>query len=330
MYPPANNSEQSGKSLSSPDWELEPADEAQTTDSIPPPPRKSAPAEAAANRSRPLPAAASRARVRRGTGRGLGKWLNGLLAIALPVLGLAWYQQDRLPPSRELLAELSQEPIQTAAAAEEAQPFRFSYRKREFEVKTLATYELWGVIVSHNDIHGLMDIYHDKNSLDTKDICVLWGDNATRDDYLKASFTSGAWTCNFSYPQGVVLDEKEIANNHLITDSDEIRGKIDGLRKGDQIHLRGRLVAYRDLKWTNFWRTSSLTRSDQGNGACEVVFVEDIEVLKPGNPAWRKAYRIAAWATAIVLGLKFLSLLAYLFKPADERLSGFWDKSKKR
>ena len=101
------------------------------------------------------------------------------------------------------------------------------------------------------------------------------------------------WTCYYEYPAGVAFSESEVSNNHPITDSPAVRRQIDGLRRGDQVHLRGRLVGYRDRLWGEFWRNSSLTRGDSGNGACEVVFVEEVEVLKPANPQWRKAYRMA-------------------------------------
>lgn len=261
-----------------------------------------------------------RPRRENGAEQALGPWLNGLLLLVAVVLGLAWTQKDRLPPPQELLPDLAQAPAQTPV---EDAPFRFGYRKHEYEVKTLAAYELWGVIVSHNDITGLADIYHSADSFDTKDVCVLWGGNAGRDDYLKARFSSGAWTCYYEYPEGVSLNPQEVSNNHLITTSASLRKAINGLHKGDQIHFRGRLVSYRDLKAPEFWRTSSLTRSDSGNGACEVVLVEQLDVLKPGNPGWRKTYQLAAWAFLALLALRGLLFLRYLFQPADERLTGF-------
>jgi len=253
-----------------------------------------------------------------GAGRALGWALNSLLLLAGAVSALAWLCQDRLPAPKELLPDLAQAPVQTPL---QAPPFEFSYRSHDYEVKTFADYELWGVIVSHNNISGVGDIYHDADSLDTKDICVLWGGNTARDDYLRVSFSSGAWTCYYEYPAGVTFNASEVSNNHLITDSPVIRKQIDGLRRGDQVHLRGRLVGYRDRLWGNFWRNSSLTRADSGNGACEVVFVDDIEVLKPANPQWRAAFRISGWAALALLIVRALLFLAEMFRPVDERLS---------
>jgi hypothetical protein len=54
-----------------------------------------------------------------------------------------------------------------------------------------------------------------------------------------------------------------------------------------------------------------------------VVFVEGIDVLKPGNARWRQACRLAFWAGLALAALRAMLLFAELFKPADERLSGF-------
>lgn len=242
-----------------------------------------------------------------------------LLAAAL-LWGLAWLRQDRLPGPSEIVPALSQAPLQTPL---EARAFLFGYRRHNYQVKTFAEYELWGLIVSHNNISGVADIYHDADSLDTKDICVVWGASLARGDYLKARFSSGAWTCYYEYPEDAPLDAREVANNHLITDSDSLRRAINGLRRGDQVHIRGRLVGYRDTAFPDFWRNSSLTRADTGNGACEVVFVEGVEVLKPGNPRWRAAGRLAFWAVLALAALRAGLLLAELARPADGRLSAF-------
>jgi hypothetical protein len=78
------------------------------------------------------------------------------------------------------------------------------------------------------------------------------------------------------------IPRKEIelssANMHIIPSSDKIEDVLDDIRIGNVIQLSGKLVevtaedGYR-------WR-SSLSRSDDGNGACEVVWVEEISILK--------------------------------------------------
>ena len=55
--------------------------------------------------------------------------------------------------------------------------FDFTYKGQRVEVEPVADYEMWGLVVSHNNIKSIADIYHDSSSVDTKDLCVVWGDS---------------------------------------------------------------------------------------------------------------------------------------------------------
>jgi len=156
-------------------------------------------------------------------------------------------------------------------------------------VRPVASYELWGLVVSHNDIKSVADIYHDRSSVDTKDLCVVWGDNLRRDDYRRVKFWSGPFTCYFRIPDGTAFALDGAGNNHLITDRPEVRRAIAGVHIGDQVHLRGLLVDYQMDDWEDFWRRTSTVRNDSD---CEVVFVQSLEVLRRGTPAWYAARRL--------------------------------------
>ncbi len=78
-----------------------------------------------------------------------------------------------------------------------------------------------------------------------------------------------------------------------------------GVRKGDQVHLKGWLVSY-GIKDTPYRRVSSTTRTDRGNGACETIFVTDFEVLKKANEEWHVLFKLS-------LGLMVLSAAALVF-----------------
>lgn len=64
------------------------------------------------------------------------------------------------------------------------------------------------------------------------------------------------------------------ANLHLIPANPEIRNALLSAREGDLIRLEGQLVDvdHPDLGW---WRTSR-TRSDTGDGACEILLVRRV------------------------------------------------------
>ena len=64
---------------------------------------------------------------------------------------------------------------------------------------------------------------------------------------------------------------------HIIPANDELAKRLHKVRVGQVVELRGSLVEVRDrehLVWA-----SSLSRDDDGKGACEVFYVEQLELL---------------------------------------------------
>jgi hypothetical protein len=221
-----------------------------------------------------------------------------LLAAALTLV--SWLMKGRLPEPREIAPELLTEPVQEPTTSE---PFSFDYRGRGCRVRPVARYELAGVVVSHNDIESFADLYHDSSSVDTKDLCVVWGPNLERSDFRRVDYRSGSFTCYFRHPPGVRFSRRGLGNNHLITDSAAVRERIAAVRVGDQVLIRGLLVDYQMEDWRDVWRRTSTVRADDG---CEVIFVESIEVLRRGTPGWYRAFRAAG---AVTLGLPALYLV---------------------
>jgi len=70
-----------------------------------------------------------------------------------------------------------------------------------------------------------------------------------------------------------------IANNHLIPADDEVGQALSRVRVGDLVTLTGRLVdvEIRDAGARTVFRgRTSLSRSDVGSGACEILYVETV------------------------------------------------------
>jgi hypothetical protein len=66
------------------------------------------------------------------------------------------------------------------------------------------------------------------------------------------------------------------SNMHMIPANGEIRKRLLAVRQGGLISLSGYLVGVQqDGRWIWF---SSLSRTDSGNGACEIVWVEDVVI----------------------------------------------------
>jgi hypothetical protein len=226
-----------------------------------------------------------------------------LFLAAAALFAFARWRERRLPPPQDLLAEVRPAPTQGPT---DRRPFEFSYKGKRCFVRPVASYEIQGLVVSHNDIHSVADIYHDSTSVDTRDLCIAWGRNLDDRTYLETEFWSGPWTCYARWPARVVFDGAALSNNHLITDRPELRKRLEHVHVGDQVRLTGLLVDYRMEDWGDFWRRTSTVRNDSD---CEVIFFDDLEVLRANVPLWHAVARTAK-ALLIALPVAWLMLAA--------------------
>jgi hypothetical protein len=89
---------------------------------------------------------------------------------------------------------------------------------------------------------------------------------------------SGRWyywrVSEFPIPQREI--EIHSANMHMIPATPAIEDRLTALRTGDVVRLRGYLV---EVWARDGWRwRSSLSREDTGAGACEVVWLEELDL----------------------------------------------------
>ena len=78
----------------------------------------------------------------------------------------------------------------------------------------------------------------------------------------------------FPIPRKEIVESS--ANMHIIPANEKVRKNIGKVKKGSLVYIRGKLV---EVNRADGWRwKSSLTRSDTGQGACEVIWVEELRV----------------------------------------------------
>ena len=68
-----------------------------------------------------------------------------------------------------------------------------------------------------------------------------------------------------------------VSNIHIIPANPQIAAELKRVKQGDLVKLRGDLVEVDDHGWT--WR-SSLSRTDVGDGACELLRVQSIQWME--------------------------------------------------
>jgi len=238
------------------------------------------------------------------------KALQHYLAIFLAVCAIvATYLSLRevpLPEASAVDREITEgEPLQQPS---DARIFTVDIRGYTYTLTPKASYDISGLVVSQHRGDALFNLGHKVDPGNIKDICVVWGEVVTNGSYRKVKFTSGEFTCWYRWSGALTppFNPEKASNNHLIPANAAIASRINAIHVGDQVRLTGLLVDYevtRDGKEI-FTRRTSLTRTDTGNGACEILYVTDLTVLRRGDHLRADAGRYAWYTTlAVFVGL---------------------------
>jgi len=116
------------------------------------------------------------------------------------------------------------------------------------------------------------------------DLALGWGamSDSSVLDRIDISQSARWYRTRYEFPSPIP-DQQIIANSsnmHMIPAGKSIERSLKKLREGDIVLIRGFLVDVdHDSGW--YWR-SSMSRTDTGDGACELVFVEYLSVENPG------------------------------------------------
>jgi len=158
---------------------------------------------------------------------------------------------------------VAEEPVQRPTTAT-------GWESRGYHFTPLAEFEATAVILHLKRYHSGRE-----SDLSPVDLALGWGPMSDQSiiDRLEIS-QSGRW---YEYKAKVLpLPHKVISssssNMHMIPADNEVEDMLDGLHQGDLIWFSGYLV---EIKASDGWRwRSSLSRTDEGNGACELVWVK--------------------------------------------------------
>jgi hypothetical protein len=230
-----------------------------------------------------------------------------LITVSFVCLLISFWNRNQLPGNIDYVPAIANEPAQTKT---NKRPFSVAYRDVQYHVAPEFEYDIVGMIVSYR--------HHDNNSrmhrlsndhLNMLDVCVVWGENATGAELGKIDFWNGIFTCNFHTRDQAAWDSfdvNKISNNHLISDDDYIRDQVRDIKIGDQIRVRGYLTSYGSPNVNP--RSTSTTRTDTGDGACETIYVERFEIVRAATSYWR----ISMYASLLAL---LLGLFLYFRRP---------------
>jgi hypothetical protein len=163
------------------------------------------------------------------------------------------------------------------------------------------------MVVSYRQHDGESTMHRRANDhLNVADVCVVWSDTAFSEHLRKIEFWNGIFTCNVKTSDDVAwanFKMNQLSNNHLLSADPATRERIDRIRIGDQIRIKGQLASYGAVGGPV--RGTSTTREDSGNGACETIFVEQFEIVSAAFSGWRAAMHISFGVLALCLILHF-------------------------
>src|SRR5438552_12123424 len=191
------------------------------------------------------------------------KTVSALLAIALSVF-VYCYSHRAITYSAGVLVD--SEPAQVAIG--EGEP---TIEYGEYHLKPLAHFSLDARIL-HRKLYG----YDRSAKLVPVDLALGWGpmsDQAVL-DRIKVSQSMRFYWYEYEMPPPIPKDQiiSHSTNLHVIPATPAIGSFCKSLRQGELVHLDGELVEATGPE-IGTWR-SSVSRTDTGNGACELMLVE--------------------------------------------------------
>jgi hypothetical protein len=185
-----------------------------------------------------------------------------LLVVALLV---GWSRSSAPQPAPGVL--VYGEPLQTETTQE-------PWQANDYTFTPLASYEITARILSKKP-------YTSDRSAELSPVDLALGWEEMSDSSVLQTLTIKqserwyyvSWRNSLLDTNAIILHS---ANTHILPANPEVAERIENLQKHEVVRLRGSLVQVTS-KDGFLWR-SSLTRSDTGDGSCEVFWVESVEV----------------------------------------------------
>ena len=195
---------------------------------------------------------------------------NDYLLVFLILLAGFTYHQWKAQDERFYPGVLApSDPIQKTL--DNIQPFN----RDEFIVKPQDIFEVRALVLSTNHY-----FWGKGAKLSPVDLALGWGPMSDGDVLKGLNISQGYRWYIFSYriapiPHGEIISHS--ANMHMIPADDEIEKKINRVHKGDVVEFKGYLV---NVSTEGGWSwNSSRSRTDTGNGSCELVWVNEFEIV---------------------------------------------------
>ncbi len=150
-----------------------------------------------------------------------------------------------------------------------------------WKLTAVAEYELKGRALGTKRYHG-----GDNSGLVPVDVAVGWGRMSDESVLSRFSISMGNRFFFYEWDDEPAIPLEEIknsaANNHIIAANSDVSSVVRWLRPGQLIVFKGYLVNAKGPGGRTW--NSSIRRDDDGNGACELFYVESARAVNtPGE-----------------------------------------------
>ena len=146
---------------------------------------------------------------------------------------------------------------------------------REFTITPKASYAISARLVSKRDYHSGWE-----SQISPFDLALVWGDLADIKNKKLLSYNQSNRWYFYNYSNNLFSSDyiaTHSSNNHIIPANKTVEEAIKNLKTGQLIALNGYLV---DVTSGDNWWNTSLTRTDDGDGSCEIIYVESLKTTK--------------------------------------------------
>ena len=186
------------------------------------------------------------------------------------------------------------------------------FKSQKYNITPLYDYEIYGLVVSDYDSENWLDVMHKNDPAQTKDLCLVWGENLKSGSYREVKYKHGEFTCFYSWKAKLQnnFTSTELSNNHLIPSNEIIAKSIKKSTVGDQVYIKGQLVNYEILDEDGVKIASRNTSTIREDNSCEIIYVTDFKVIKKWGGYFRE---VKNWSLFTMIGSGGLGLIFLLF-----------------
>jgi len=208
-------------------------------------------------------------------------FLISLVVFLVGVYASFWYFSRPIPHSPGIL--IAADPSQIGLPADTP-----VFQQGAFRLKPLAVFSIDARV-----LHRRVYRFDHESALAPVDLALGWGPMSDQRvlDQLSISQSARFYWYRYANPPPISKDEiiSHSTNIHIIPSTPAIAKQCRWLRAGSLVRLTGDLVEASG-PGINAWK-SSLSRTDSGDGACELMWVKELSILSENESLEQQVVR---------------------------------------